>query len=154
VLVVDPLVGPEAVRAAGAEPAGLEELLRESDFVTLHVPVTEQTRGLIGRVQLAMMKPAAILINTARGELVDQMALVEALRAGRLHGAGLDAYAQEPPDPAQFEGLPAVVLTPHMASHTEEALINMGRGAVENLLAVLEGRRPPNPVVLPEGKAR
>lgn len=147
VLVHDPPLKPEVADRAGVELVSLEELLRSADFVSLHLPATDQTRGLIGARQLAQMKSTAVLINTARGELVDQPALLDALRQGTIHGAGLDAHAQEPPHPAQYQCLDNVVLTPHMGAYTQEALVNMATGSVENLCAFFEGREPPDVVV-------
>ena len=147
VLVHDPLVSAETAEAAGVELVSLDELFRSADFVSLHLPANRQTRGLIGAEQFRQMKPSAILINTSRGELVDQDALLAALRGGRIGGAGLDAHAQEPPEAALFEGLDNVVLTPHMGAYTQEALVNMATGAVENLCAFFEGRKPPDLVV-------
>jgi len=147
VLVCDPFVDAAEARQAGTEPVSLEELLPAADFVSLHLPANDQTRGLINAARLEQMKPSAIIVNTARGELIDQEALVDALCNGRLRGAGLDAHATEPPDAKAFEGLENVVLTPHMGAYTEEALMNMATGAVENLCAFFEGREPPDVVV-------
>ncbi|MCL6650027.1 MAG: D-glycerate dehydrogenase [Chloroflexi bacterium] len=122
----------------------LEELLRESDIVSLHVPLTPATRHLIGREQLALMKPTAILVNTSRGAVVDQAALVEALRARRIFAAGLDVYEIEPlPDDDPLRELDNVVLLPHIGSADTTARLGMTELAVENLRAVLNGRRPP-----------
>ena len=148
VLAFDPFLDPNAVQEAGAQPVTMDELLRSADFVSLHLPAGEQTRGLIGAEQIRQMKPSAILVNTARGELIDEEALIEALREGRIRGAGLDAHAEEPPDPTHFEGLDGVVLTPHMGAYTEDALVNMASGSVENLCAFFEGRKPPNVVTI------
>ena len=145
-IVCDPYLDPSTAQQAGAELVSLEELFAQADFISLHMPVTDQTRGFLGADQFGQMKSSAILINTARGELVDGDALLEALRSGMIRGAGLDAHAQEPPDPTHYEGLDNVVLTPHMGAYTEDALINMGNGSVENLCAFFEGRTPPNVV--------
>ena len=147
VLVHDPFLKKEVAAEAGVELVSLEELLRSSDFVSLHLPATDQTRGLIDAEKLGQMKSTAILINTGRGELVDQQALLAALSQGTIHGAGLDAHAAEPPDPSQYDGLDNVVLTPHMGAYTHEALVNMAMGSVENLCAFFQGREPPNVVV-------
>ena len=147
VLGYDPFVGDAAVHQMGIQPVPLDTLLAESDFLSLHLPVNHETRGFLGREQFRKMKPSAILVNTARGELVDQEALLEALRSGRMRGAGLDAHSQEPPDAALFESMDNVVLTPHMGSYTEEALAKMGMDSVQSLIAFFEGRRPPNVVV-------
>jgi glyoxylate reductase len=123
-----------------------ETLLREADFLTLHVPLTPETHRLISARELAMMKPTAFLINAARGKVVDEAALVEALEAKRIAGAGLDVFEQEPSIQPALLALPNVVLTPHVGSATSETRLAMAMLAVENLLAGLEGRRPPNPV--------
>ncbi len=146
VLAVDPLLDPQAAEEAAVESVTLEELLAAADFISLHLPTNDQTRGCFGTEQFRRMKRSAILVNTARGELVDRDALIEALRSGEIRGAGLDAHAEEPPDPKLFDGLDNVVLTPHMGAYTEDALINMATGSVENLCALFEGREPPDVV--------
>jgi glyoxylate reductase len=126
-----------------AELRSLERLLAESDFVSLHVPLTAATRHLIGEPELAMMKRSAILINTARGAIVDQQALVGALQAGRLAAAGLDVTDPEPigaDDP--LLKLPNVVITPHIGSASHATRLKMAEVAVDNLIDVFEGRRP------------
>jgi len=149
VLVYDPFVDRQTAKDAGVEIVELDRLLAESDFVSLHMPANDQTRGFLGREQFEQMKPTAILVNTARGETVDQDALLAALGEGQIGGAGLDAHAQEPPDPQQYAGMDNVVLTPHMGAYTREALVNMAMGSVENLCAFFEGRRPPDLLVGP-----
>jgi glyoxylate reductase len=123
-----------------------EALLAESDFVSLHVPLTPETRHLIDARALALMKPTAYLINTARGPVVDEPALVEALRAGWLAGAGLDVYEHEPRTAPGLADCPNTLLLPHLGSATRETRAAMSRIAAENLVAVLEGRRPAHPV--------
>ncbi|KAL2004610.1 hypothetical protein VTN00DRAFT_3346 [Thermoascus crustaceus] len=129
----------------------LQDLLRDADVVTLHVPLTEQTRGLIGRGQLAMMKKDAILINCARGGIVDETALLEALRTGRIYGAALDAMDVEPPTMEAYgDGLlscPNLIMTPHIGGSTVENQSRSGIAVVETALAVLEGKEVPNRVV-------
>jgi glyoxylate reductase len=124
--------------------APLPTLLREADFVTLHVPLTPETRHLISTPELALMKPTAYLINTARGPVVDEAALVEALRRGQIKGAGLDVYEKEPQLSPGLAALENVVLLPHVGSATIETRTRMGLMAAENLLAGLRGERPPN----------
>jgi glyoxylate reductase len=137
----------EAEREMGIEYRGLEELLRESDFVSIHTPLTAQTRHLIDRERLALMRPTAILINTARGPVVDEQALYQALTAGRIAAAGLDVFEIEPlPSESPLIGLDNVVLAPHIGSATHATRARMGELAAENCVAVLTGRRPPNPV--------
>ncbi len=126
-----------------AEPMSLERLLAESDFVSLHVPLMAATRHMIGAAELALMKRTAILINTARGAIVDSQALIGALRAGRLAGAGLDVTDPEPigaDDP--LLKLPNVVITPHIGSASHTTRLKMAELAVDNLIDVFEGRRP------------
>jgi glyoxylate reductase len=133
----------------GGERVDLDRLLAESDFVSLHVPLSAETRHLIGASALAKMKPTAYLINTARGPVVDEKALVRALKEGRIAGAGLDVYEDEP---AMAEGLAAcknALLLPHLGSATLGVRAAMSRIVAENLIAVLDGRRPPN-LVNPE----
>jgi glyoxylate reductase len=128
------------------ERTSLERLLAESDFVSLHVPLAAETRHLIGPEQLAGMKPTTYLINTSRGPVVDETALVEALEAGRLAGAGLDVYEQEPSIHPSLRTNPRVVLLPHLGSATARTRIRMGLMCLENVMAVLEGRPAPNRV--------
>ncbi len=131
----------ERAREFGIDFMPLDDLLRTSDVVSVHVKLTDETRGLIGRSRLALMKPGAILVNTARGAIVDNTALAEALQAGRLAGAGIDVFDVEPP-PADHPLLRCeqVVLTPHVADQNVEGMEILNRGAVENVIAFLEGR--------------
>ncbi len=147
VLYCDIVDKPEAEAQLGALRVPLDELLDTADVVSLHVPLTQQTRGMIGREALRRLKRDAILVNTARGPVVDEAALIEALQEGRIAGAGLDVFESEPlpPDSALLR-LPNVVVTPHMAAFTREGLLNMAMGVVNDVLAVLEGRAPENPV--------
>jgi glyoxylate reductase len=129
-----------------ASRAELGELLAGADFVTLHTPLTDETRHRIGREELGRMKRSAILINTARGPVVDESALAEALAAGRIRGAGLDVYEEEPRVHPKLCELSNVVLLPHIGSASWATRRRMCTLAAENALAVLGGRRPPNPV--------
>jgi glyoxylate reductase len=137
----------------GLRYADFDTLLRESDFVSLHVPLTDQTRHVIGARELALMKPTGYLINTSRGPVVDQRALHEALAAGRIAGAGLDVYEQEPIDPADpLLTLESCVLVPHIGAASHATRARMSAMAAENLLNVLAGKPPlacVNPEVLP-----
>ncbi|OFV99262.1 MAG: D-glycerate dehydrogenase [Acidobacteria bacterium RIFCSPLOWO2_02_FULL_61_28] len=135
---------PEVEQELGARYVPLETLLRESDFVSLHVPLKPETRHLIGAPQLALMKPTAILINTTRGPVVDEAALVEALREGRIQGAGLDVFEREPEIHPGLLVLPNVVLAPHIGSGSRQTRLRMVELAAENLLAALSGQVPPN----------
>ena len=140
VLAHDPNKTDEEIRGGGAEPTLLERLLAESDIVTLHAPLTPKTHHMIGGAELASMKDGAILINTARGGLVDQQALFEALSSGRLAGAGLDVLETEPPkadDP--ILSLENVVLTPHAGHFSEESLLQVQTEAAEEVLRALTG---------------
>lgn len=149
ILYYDPIRRPELERELGARFVQLEELLSRSDFVSLHLPLTPQTRHLIGREELGLMKPTAFLINVARGPVVDEAALVEALKSGKLAGAGLDVFEQEPHVHPELLRMSNVVLTPHIGSAGRETRVRMALMAVENVLAALAGRRPPN-LVNPE----
>jgi glyoxylate reductase len=124
----------------------LEDLVARSDFVTLHVPLADETRHLVNADLLAGFKLGSILVNTARGGLVDTSALVEALRDGRLLAAGLDVYEHEPDVPAELLELQNVVLAPHIGSATRAARDGMARLAAENVIAVLDGHDPITPV--------
>jgi glyoxylate reductase len=137
---------PAAERSLGAEHATLEALLERSDFVTLHVPLSPQTHHLIDAHALQRMKPGAILVNTSRGGLVDAAALAEGIRDGRLAGAGLDVYEQEPQVPSELLELERVVLAPHVGSATATARDAMAQLVAENVIAVLEGRASLTPV--------
>ena len=138
---------PDVESELGIEYRELADLLRESDYVHITVALSDETRGLIGAEQLAMMKPDAVLVNTARGPLVDQRALYEALKAGRLGGAALDVFESEPlsPDDPLLK-LPNVVVSPHVGSATVETRRRMADMAVDNLTAFFEGQRPASPV--------
>lgn len=144
VLSFDPFVKPEEARQLATEPQGsLEEILAKSDAVTLHLPLTKDTRRLMGPREFRTMKPSAWLINTSRGGLIDETALVEALQSGRMAGAGLDVFESEPLDSnSPLMRLENVVLTPHVAGLTEQSSIRMVTGAAQAVLDVLEGRTP------------
>lgn len=122
----------------------LPDVLNRSDFVTLHVPLTPETRHLIGEAELRSMQPHAILINTSRGPVVDEAALAHALQAGWIWGAGLDVYEEEPKVHPDLIHLPNTVLLPHLGSATTNTRTKMGTIAVENLIAYFAGKRPPN----------
>jgi glyoxylate reductase len=144
VLYHDAIRAPAEVEAElGTEFADFNRVLGESDFVTAHVPLLPETRQLISTPQLARMKPTAFLINTSRGPVVDEAALVAALERGKIAGAALDVYENEP---FIHPGLrrPNVVLAPHIASASLETRTKMARMAAENVVAVFAGRRPPN----------
>lgn len=137
-------------RELGASYCELDQLLAESDFVSIHVPLTEATTGLIDASALARMRPDAVLVNTARGEVIDEPALMSALRKGQIGAAALDVFRDEPDggDP-RWATVPRTVLTPHIGSATVEARQRMARMAADNLVAMMAGQRPPN-LVNPE----
>jgi len=132
-----------------AQYVSLDELLRQSDFVSLHCPLTAETRHIIGARELALLKPSCILINTARGAVIDQSALVAALQKRSFAGAGLDVFEDEPQVPAALLQMPQAVLTPHIGSASVETRTAMGQLAVNGLLSALSGVKPAN-VVNPE----
>lgn len=141
---------PDVEERLGARWVTLEELLRESDILSIHLPLTPETRHIIGERELRMMKPTAILVNTGRGQVVDTDALVRALREGWIAGAALDVFEEEPLPPNHpLTAFKNVVLAPHMGSATREARLRMALKAVDNLIAFAEGRYPPD-LVNPE----
>lgn len=143
ILASDPFVRPEIAEQHHVRLAPMEELLPQADFVSLHAPVTPSTTGMVSREFLERMNPGAFLINTARGELIDEPALIAALKSGHLGGAALDCFSKEPPDKDNpLLLLPQVIVTPHTGSHTDEAVNQMGRMSLENCLAVLREERP------------
>jgi glyoxylate reductase len=139
-------VGEALEREVDARFVDRDTLLGESDFLSLHTPMTPATHHLIGENELKLMKPSAFLINTARGKVVDEEALVAALKAKTIAGAGLDVFEHEPHLPPELAKLDNVVLLPHVGSATGETRLAMAVLAAQNLLATLEGRRPPNVV--------
>lgn len=141
VLAYDPYLPREVIAQRGAEPVPtLDDLLARADVVSVHVPLTEETRHLIDREALAKMKPGAILLCTARGGVVDEDALLEALEQGHLYGAGLDVFEHEPPGATPLVTHPRVVATPHIAAQTEEAQRRAALDIAEEVWAALEGR--------------
>lgn len=140
VVAFDPLLPREMIRAAGATPVDLETLLRESDFISLHAPLVDGTDRIVDESALRKMKPTAILVNAARGGLVDTAALARALREGRLAAAGLDVQPTEPLAPDDpLIGLENVILTPHAAFYSEESLAELQERTARNVVAVLRG---------------
>jgi D-3-phosphoglycerate dehydrogenase len=145
----DPFLTPDHASRIGVELMTLEEMLAESDFVTLHTPLTDGTRNMIGAKALAVIKPGARLINVARGELIDEAALLEALDSGRLAGVALDVFLQEPPVESKLPAHPKVLVTPHLGASTEEAQREVAIEAAEQVLAVLNGQPARNTVNAP-----
>lgn len=135
-----------ALDELGAKLVTLDELLKESDYISLHVPLTLETKHLIGADEFAKMKRTAILINTSRGPVIDEKALAEALKNHVIAAAGLDVYEHEPEVEEGLKGLSNVVLTPHVGTATFDTRTNMGLMIVRNIQAVLEGKEPPNMV--------
>lgn len=136
----------EEERELGIEFVDKETLFRESDFVSIHVPLNDQTRHCVGGAELSLMKPNAILVNTSRGPVVDEKALTEALAQRRIAGAGLDVFEDEPSVTRELLALENVVLAPHIASASVKTRTRMCMMAAENAVAVLNKQRPPNPV--------
>ena len=158
VIAYDPYIDQQEMNQRNVKPVDLDMLLRTSDFITIHTPLTPETHKLLGAAALRKMKPTAWLINTARGGVVDTVALAAALREGRLAGAGLDVLPHEPPlmDDALF-GLPNVIFTPHSAFYSEGSLRELQAKAAQRVVEVLEGRMPSsivNPSVLEQANCR
>ena len=140
VVAYDPFVDPAQLQAAGITALGLEELLAEADAVSLHAPLTEENRHLLDAERLAMLRAGAVVVNTSRGPLIDQHALAAALREGRLAGAGLDVFEEEPLDAdSPLRGLSNVLLTPHAAFYSDTSLANLQRLAAEEADRALTG---------------
>ena len=151
VLVYDPLMTELIKKSKGVEYRELGDLLRESDFITIHCPLTEETHHLIGKKELDLMKSTAVLINTARGPIVDEKALVSALKKGKIAGAGLDVFEKEPKLTAGLSKLVNVVLLPHLGSFTKDTRDQMAITAAKNAFTLLRRKRPAhivNPDVL------
>jgi D-3-phosphoglycerate dehydrogenase / 2-oxoglutarate reductase len=149
VLAYDPYAD---IPAGFAEEASLETLLREADVVSVHVPGSPDSKPLIGKGEIAYLKPGAVLVNTARGSLIDHAALIEGLREGRPALAALDVYAEEPPDVSSFEDVAdRVILTPHMAWYTEESELDLRTKAAEEARRILVGEPPLNAAATPTG---
>lgn len=138
IIAYDPYFDEEFASANGVEKSGLDELIAASDFISLHVPLNEYTKHMIGAKQIAAMKDGACVINTARGGLIDEAAAASALKEGKLGGVGLDAYEVEPVTDSPLIGLDNVVMTPHTGAHTNEAISGMGMMATQNLIHILD----------------
>jgi D-3-phosphoglycerate dehydrogenase len=144
-LVHDPYVEPAVLAAAGLDAASLDRLLAESDFMSLHCPLTPATRHLIGERELRRMKPTAILINASRGPVIDEPALIRALTERRIAAAGLDVFEQEPlAADSPLLHLDNVILTPHSASQSGDGMLPRWEASVETVLALAAGRWPPS----------
>jgi D-3-phosphoglycerate dehydrogenase len=143
ILAYDPIVDAPAGKAFGVEMVELEMVIAEADFLSLHLPLMPETRNLVNKDFLARMKKGSFIINTSRGEVVDETALYEAVISGHVRGAALDAFVAEPPDPKNpLLNLPQVIATPHLGAQTDGATSNMGWMALNDCLAVLKGEQP------------
>ncbi|MGH9358467.1 MAG: C-terminal binding protein [Terriglobia bacterium] len=151
VVVYDPFVAPGTLAQAEVEGLAFGELLKTSDYISIHSPLTPETEGLFGAAAFRQMKPGAYLINTARGAIVDEMALANALDAGQLAGAAIDVLSQEPPSSSPLMGRNNVILTPHMSFYSVESLVELQTKAAEEVVRVITSqplRNPVNPEVL------
>jgi len=146
VIVHDPLVDADAFARERVDQVTFDELLAQSDYISIHTPLLPETRNLFSTDAFGKMKPGAYLINTARGPIVDEQALARALDAGQLAGAALDVMPQEPPVGSPLLGRENVIITPHTSFYSEESLLELQRKAAEEVVAVLSGRPPRNPV--------
>ncbi|HTN59612.1 MAG TPA: phosphoglycerate dehydrogenase [Protaetiibacter sp.] len=146
VIAYDPYVSPARAQQLGVHLVSLDELLEQSDFITIHMPKTPETTGMIAGPQLARMKKTAYIVNVARGGLIDEAALAEALAAGTIAGAGLDVFGSEPPTDSALLGLPNVVVTPHLGASTNEAQEKAGVSVARSVRLALEGELVPDAV--------
>ncbi len=142
VLAYDPYLTDDRIRQLQAEPVGFEDLLRRGDYISLHLPLTGGTRGLLGAQQFALMKAGTRLVCTARGGVVDEDALRAAVDSGMLAGAALDVFTYEPPPPGSIAAHPKVIASPHIGAQTKEAQARAAVDISEEVIAVLEGREP------------
>ncbi len=149
VIGYDPFLTSARANQLQIEAGSIEHVLLHSDFVTLHTPLTPETRHLISRESIQKMKGGAMILNCSRGGIIDEMALYEALRSGKLGGAGLDVYETEPPTDSPLLGLPNVILTPHLGASTEEAQVEVAVDVARQIVEVLAGRPPQSAVNLP-----
>lgn len=157
IIAFDPYLTARGAEIDGVELCGLDRLLEESDLVSIHVPLTAETRTMIGEPELRKMKPSACLVNTSRGSVLDVSAVERALREGWIAGAGLDVLPQEPPEPgSSLAELENVILTPHASFYSEESLVDLQTSTAEEVARVLSGQQPLhviNPQMLPRARA-
>ena len=139
ILAHDPFINKEYAEANGINAASFDDVIAQSDFLSLHLPLTDETRNILSGEAMKRMKKGAVIINTARGGLVDENAAYELLKSGHLGGLGLDAFETEPPGPSPLYTLDSVVITPHTGAHTAEATAGMAELSVKNLIDVLSG---------------
>lgn len=150
VIACDPFIGKDAADALGVELVDLDECLKRSDYISLHLPKNKETLGLLGTKQFEMMKDGVRIVNVARGGIIDDGALAEALKSGKCAGAALDVYVTEPPDfSIELFSLPNVITTPHLGASTEEAQVNVAIDVAEQIVDVFEGRSARSAVNLP-----
>ena len=140
VLGYDPMLTPEAIRGRVAEPVDRDELLARSDFISLHLPLTSETRGLLDADQLAKMKDGARIVCAARGGIIDETALLSALESGKIAGVALDVFASEPPEPTELVKHPKVIATPHIGAQTAEAQSRAAEDIASEVLNALNGK--------------
>ena len=154
VVSFDPYIPKQVFERAGVQSVELGELLKISDYISIHSPLLPETQGLFNAAAFRQMKPSAYLINTARGPIVDEAALAHALDAGQLAGAALDVMPKEPPTDSPLFGRPNVIITPHTSFYSEESLVDLQTKAAEEVVRVLKGEAPKNPVNPEALKAR
>jgi D-3-phosphoglycerate dehydrogenase len=142
VVAYDPFLTPEEIRQRSAEPVSFEEVLAKADYISLHMPLTSETKRLLGPNEIGKMKPGARVVCAARGGVIDEDALRAALDSGQLSGAALDVFAAEPPDPGGIAAHPRVIATPHIGAQTKEGQARAGVAIAEEVLAVLQGKAP------------
>jgi len=149
IVAYDPFLDAEVIRRHDAEPANLEDLLAVADVVTLHVPMTKETRNILSAERIAAMKPGALVVNCARGGILDEVALLEALEEGRIQGAALDVFAEEPPTDYALAAHPRVLATPHLGAQTREAQVRISTETAKMVVKALEGSLTVTAVNLP-----
>jgi len=146
VVAYDPFIPADVFSRAGVEKVELPALLETSDYISVHTPLTPETKGLFNRDTFAQMKRGAYIVNTARGPIIDEAALAEALDSGQIAGVGLDVMTQEPPPTSPLFGRDNVIITPHTSFYSEESLVELQVKAAQEVVAVLSGKSPRNPV--------
>lgn len=146
VIAYDPYVDREELAEHDVEKVAFDDLLERSDAISVHTPLTDETRGLFDRKAFAAMDEESVIVNTARGAVIDVEALADALEAGEIRGAGLDVLPEEPPEESPLVGREDVVLTPHVGWYSEESIVELRRTVAEDVARVLEGEAPENPV--------
>jgi D-3-phosphoglycerate dehydrogenase / 2-oxoglutarate reductase len=140
ILGYDPLIPAEEIKKRGGDPVSMDELLKKADMITMHLPLTAETKGMLNKAEFAKMKQGVYIICAARGGVIDEIALLEALNSGKVSGAALDVFAVEPPGLTELVGHPKVVETPHIGAQTVEAQTRAANDIAEEVLAALEGK--------------